>query len=445
MIPNDWQPRAYQRALYNAFGHGKRYQRGSVIWHRRAGKDSTVLNLTARDMFKRVGSYWHLFPEQSQARKAIWNGIDGAGQRIIDQVFPAEVRAGKSEQEMLIRLLNGSTWQMAGSDNYNSLVGSNPVGVVFSEWALANPAAWDYIRPILLENQGWALFITTPRGRNHAYETHLLAQTSDTWFDEILTVDETRVLTAEDIESERAGGMSEAKIAQEYYCSFEAETDEQFVPSDVVQVARKIEAQASPEDPFIIGVDPARFGGDKSAIVIRRGLDARTIAYELHAEVDTMFLAGRVAEKIETLKPGAVFIDDGGVGGGVVDRLKQLQFTCIIPVNFGWKSDRRAIGAPAARDKRSEIWATLREALKGGLALPDDDKLAFELLSPSYAYDAQNAIKLESKDDMRARGVRSPNIADALALTYAYPVQPRSMALERARQAEETYDPIWDR
>ena len=161
-IPHDWRPRPHQLSLFDQFGHGKRYRRGCAVWHRRAGKDSCALNLTARDMFRRVGSYWHLFPEQAQARRAVWNGIDGQGRRIIDQVLPPQVRARTSGQEMLIETLNGSMWQMAGSDNYDSLVGSNPVGVVFSEWSLANPDAWEYIRPILVENDGWALFIYTP-------------------------------------------------------------------------------------------------------------------------------------------------------------------------------------------------------------------------------------------------------------------------------------------
>ena len=131
-IPNDWQPRPHQRSVNAEFGYGRRYQRACLVWHRRAGKDSVALNLTARDMFLRVGTYWHLFPEQAQARRTIWNGIDHKGRRIIDQVLPPAVRRRTSAQEMLIETVNGSVWQMAGSDNYNSLVGSNP-------WASSSP------------------------------------------------------------------------------------------------------------------------------------------------------------------------------------------------------------------------------------------------------------------------------------------------------------------
>lgn len=444
-IPNGWQPRVYQVPLYNRFGFLKPFQRASILWHRRAGKDSTALNLTAREMFKRVGTYWHLFPEQAQARKAIWNGIDAKGRRIVDQFLPPSARDAvqpKSEQEMLLRADNGSTWQMAGSDNYNSLVGSNPVGVVFSEFALSNPAAWDYIRPMLLENGGWALFITTPRGRNHAYDLHMMAQGNDLWFDQILTVDDTGRITPEMIEQERAEGMSEAKIQQEYYCSFEAAADDQFIPSEAVKVGRAMEVHVEPDDPVILGVDVARFGSDKSVIYPRRGRDARTLPVDVFEGMDTMQLASRVAERIKEHGVVQTFVDEGGVGGGVVDRLRQLGFN-VMGVNFGWKSDRRVEGAPACVNKRTEIWATMREALKAGLALPDDDALAFELLAPSYSFTHANEISLERKEDMKKRGVRSPDRADALALTYAYPVLGPSVQQMIEAKAAQDYDPIW--
>lgn len=448
MIPNGWTPRHYQRPFYNDFGFGKVHTRASLIWHRRAGKDSTMLNLTAREMFKRVGVYWHLFPEQAQARKAVWNGIDAEGRRIIDQFLPPEARdvaQPKSEQEMLMRSINGSTWQMAGSDNYNSLVGSNPVGVVFSEWALANPAAWDYIRPMLLENGGWAAFITTPRGRNHAYETHMMALERDDWFAQTLTVDDTNRITPEQIEQERGEGMSEAKIQQEYYCSFEADSESQFIPSNVVMMCRKLEHPVvAPDDPIILGVDVARFGDDKSVIYPRRGRDARTIPFERFEGLDTMQVAARVAERITTIDAAMTFVDEGGVGGGVVDRLHQLGFQQkVMGVNFGWTSDRRVDGSPACRNKRTEMWATMRQHLAEGCALPNDDQLAFELLAPSYTYDPNNAILLEKKDDMKKRGVRSPDIADALALTYAYPVVGQSVAHILEQRSVQEYDPIW--
>jgi len=180
-------------------------------------------------MFKRVGNFWHLFPKQTQARKAIWNGIDGQGRKILNQVFPPEIRTKTQSTEMMIELVNGSTWQLCGSDNYDSLVGSNPVGVVFSEWALCDPSAWAYIRPMLAENGGWAIFIYTARGKNHGYSLAKMAEDNPEWFYQLLTVDDTKredgspVIPPAVIAEERAEGMTEDMIQQEYYCSFDAQ------------------------------------------------------------------------------------------------------------------------------------------------------------------------------------------------------------------------------
>ena len=180
-------------------------------------------------MLQRVGVYWCLFPYQVQARKAIWGGIDAQGRNILDQVFPHEIRKRTSSQEMLIELVNGSTFQLAGSDNYNNLVGSNPVGVVFSEWSLCDPNAWGYIRPILAENDGWAAFIYTPRGKNHGWSLYNMARKSEGWYCENLTVNDTSredgspIITPEVIDQERSEGMEEALVQQEFYGSFEAQ------------------------------------------------------------------------------------------------------------------------------------------------------------------------------------------------------------------------------
>lgn len=171
-----------------------------------------------------------MLPEAAQARKAIWEAVNPhTGKRRIDEAFPRELRTTTRENEMLIKFANGATWQVVGSDNYDSLVGSPPVGVVFSEWALADPQAWAYIRPILRENNGWALFITTPRGRNHAAQFYEGALPDDSWFAEKLTARQTGVFTPEDLDQElreyvREYGPDEgeARFNQEYLCDFHA-------------------------------------------------------------------------------------------------------------------------------------------------------------------------------------------------------------------------------
>ena len=145
ILPNQWSPRPYQRALWEYLAHGG--TRASIAWHRRSGKDDLCLHHAACASQERVGGIWHLLPEYSQARKSIWDAVNPhTGRRRIDEAFPLEMRETTRENEMLIKFKNGSTWQLAGSDNYNALVGSSPCGLVFSEYALANPAAWAYLQ-----------------------------------------------------------------------------------------------------------------------------------------------------------------------------------------------------------------------------------------------------------------------------------------------------------
>ena len=184
------------------------------------------MNFLASRAVQEVGVYWHMLPSAAQARKVIWNGIDGNGRRIIDQAFPPEIVTQRREDEMMLRLFNGSVIQLVGSDNYDSLVGAGTKGVVFSEYAIADPRSWDYIRPMLMENGGWAIFISTPRGRNHFHKLHTGAPES--WFTERLTVNDTfredgvtRIFTAENVEEERNSGMAEEMIQQEYFSSWE--------------------------------------------------------------------------------------------------------------------------------------------------------------------------------------------------------------------------------
>lgn len=220
-LPNNWNPRPYQRAAWEALESGKR--RAALVWHRRGGKDEVALHWSACAAMQKAATYWHMLPQANQARKAIWEAINPhTGLRRIDEAFPHEIRTTTREQEMMIKFVNGSTWQVVGADNFNALVGSPPFGIVFSEWSLCDPASWDYLRPILAENGGWALFIYTSRGKNHGYSLYKMAQRNPSWFHQLLTVDDTKAIKAEVIEEERRSGMSEDMIQQEYYCSFEA-------------------------------------------------------------------------------------------------------------------------------------------------------------------------------------------------------------------------------
>jgi phage terminase large subunit len=227
-LPNDFTPRPYQERLMRYFDLGGK--RAVWIVHRRGGKDLTALHQTCKMMHMRQGVYWHVFPSFAQARKALWEGFTKDGKRIMENVFPGFLepkRKGsivkrKDEQQMMIELKCGSVWRLIGSDRIE-LVGAGPVGLVFSEFALSNPKAWNMIRPMLRENEGWAMFITTPRGKNHAKDLYDTAVKDPTWFCELQTLYDTRAYDPDStIEEERGAGMPEALIKQEYLCDWSA-------------------------------------------------------------------------------------------------------------------------------------------------------------------------------------------------------------------------------
>ena len=227
-LPFNWRPRPYQMAAWRYLEHGGKH--AELIWPRRHGKDEVSLHRTACAAFERVATYWHMLPMANQARKAIWDAINPhTGRRRIDEAFPPELRSVTRENEMFIRFRNGSTWQVVGSDNFNALVGTPPAGIVYSEWALSNPASRAYLRPIIAENNGWQLFITTPRGRNHAHRTFEQAQKTPGAFAQKLGADQAGHMSAEQLEAERLSyigdfGLDEgaALFEQEYLCSWDA-------------------------------------------------------------------------------------------------------------------------------------------------------------------------------------------------------------------------------
>ncbi len=423
-----WRPRDYQIPAWNYFRAGGR--RACLVFHRRAGKDEIILHNFAVSAFERVGNYWHLLPTHVQARRAMWQGVNPktGRRRIFDAFGPyAPGRGGPliksiNDQEMMVEFVNGSTYQVFGSDNFDSAVGSGPVGIAFSEFALANPDAWTYFSPMLVENNGWAAFISTPRGENHLYNLYTETSGDPSWHTELLTVDDTRFISQEELDADlrskqatlgKAAGL--AKWEQEWRCSFTAPTDDSFITFESVLMAQK--RRHSFDDvndrERVIGVDVARYGDDRSVIFKRQG----PLAYapEIRIDISNTDLAGLVAQAAADFKPHQINVD-AGRGEGVIDRLRAMGFK-VNEVNFGGTS-----GDPHCANKKAEMWSRMRAWIDDIGQLPESMDLRRDLITPKYAFNGKDQLTVEGKKDIKKRGYPSPDLADALALTFAAPV-----------------------
>jgi len=227
---NGWTPRVHQMPLWNYLRAGGK--RAFAVWHRRAGKDEVCLHHVAlAALTERVANYGHVLPEFNQGRRAIWGAVNPhSGRRRIDEAFPDELCESKNDTTMTVKFVNGSTWAVLGSDTFDtSLVGASYAGLTFSEYALSNPSVWAYTRPMLEENNGWAVFITTPRGRNHAFEMFKYASKAPSWFCELLTAKDTGMLsdatlaeTLEEMQQLYGADQGTASYRQELFCDWTA-------------------------------------------------------------------------------------------------------------------------------------------------------------------------------------------------------------------------------
>jgi len=214
---------------------------------------------------------------------------------------------------------------------------------------------------------------------------------------------------------------------------FPSASSMQFIGTDLAQNARTRPVPPGLlSDPLIFGVDCARFGGDHSTLAIRCGRDARTRPWKRWHQIDSMTVAGDISLEAKLWKPDAIFVDVGNIGGGVIDRLRQLGHKNVFEVHFGGagRSVEWATGVHInTANKRAEMYASMRHWLGNGGCIPDEQAVEDDLTGVEYTYsDGESAILLEKKSHMKARGLASPDDADALACTFAMPVAPRTVA-----------------
>ena len=432
-----YRPRTWQSEC-----HRNRKRFTVLALHRRAGKtELAIAELVDKALrFQRdLGLFFYVCPLLKQAKTVAWLRLKA---RVAPLVLAG--MAEVNESELWVRFTtNGAMIRIYGADNPDAMRGVRLDGVVIDEVADVKPETWtEVIQPALADRMGWALFIGTPHGINLFSELFFKSRTLADWHAAVYTVYDTDALNPVEVERLRQS-TDENTFKREMLCDFTAAGDNQLISlHDVQQAAgRHLRKDQYEYAAKVIGVDPARFGDDRSVIFARQGL--HTLQPEIYRGIDNMALADKVAAYIERWEPDAVFIDAGN-GARVIDRLRQLHHD-VIEVHFS--------GQPAhARylNKRAEMWFEMRDWLMAGGAIPDITDLKQDLAAPTYKFTPADKIQLEAKDDIKARGLPSPDLGDALALTFAHPVHRSNAVKVRALRLgmpviEEnnalTYDP----
>lgn len=378
-LPHNYAPRSYQIPFLKKWDEG--CNRLMLIGHRRMGKDKTIFAQMPKKMMERVGTYFYFLPTYNQARKVIWNGADREGFRFLDH-FPKEIVKDKNEAEMRITTTNGSILQMVGADNIDRIVGTNPVGVVFSEYSLMKPEVWTLISPILAENGGWAVFVFTPRGQNHAYELLKKAEKNKKWYVEILPVTKTKALPQEILDEERMN-MTEAYYKQEYLCDF---------TENATAVFRNVRSRTYPQHEWAfndngiyqLGVDLAK-ANDYTVITPFDYTTFRVAPQDSFNQIDYTLQKAKIEAAFYRFNKARVVMDATGVGTPVVDDLLNKGIN-IAPFTFSYNT-------------RNELLVNLQILLEQGkISIPDQPELIEELESAIWDITPQGRSKIVVPD-----------------------------------------------
>ncbi len=437
-----YKPRAWQQDC-----HRNRRRFTVLALHRRAGKTELALAELidkALRFAQDLGLFFYVAPLLKQAKAIAWTRLKQKVQPLVLHGL-CEV----NESELWVRMTtNGAVIRCYGADNPDAMRGVRLDGVVIDEVAQIKPEVWDdVLQPALSDRNGWALFIGTPKGVNLFSQLFYAARTKPDWHSALYTVHDTDSLPPSEVARLQAE-MSEVSWKREYLCDFSAAGDEQLISLADVEEATRRHLRREQYDfaPVILGVDPARFGDDRSVISVRQGLLAKD--FRVYTKIDNMALAAYVGQAIADFQADAVFIDAGN-GAGVIDKLRQMGHE-VTEVHFGGRASK-----PRYVNKRAEMWFEMREWLALGAAIPRNTALMQDLAAPIYTFDNQDRVALEAKDDIKKRGLPSPDLGDALALTFAFPVakerdlrrQAAILAGHRAGQFDSdvsvtAYDPL---
>lgn len=428
--PRDWQRQVHtQRKRFNVFA-----------LHRRAGKTEAAIMQLVDDALRfklELGFFAYIAPFLKQAKAIAWVRLK---QKLGPLIERGVVVVNESDLSVRFRH-NGAVIRLFGADNADALRGLRLDGVVMDEVAQMDPEVWEQIvQPTLADRKGWAWFIGTPNGVNLFSELYYgAARDPANWHTAVFTVYDTNALDPEEVERLRLT-MHPMAFAREFLCDFTAAGDNQLISlADIIAAERR---QLIPEDykfaPKIMGVDPARFGRDRSVIARRQGL--LMLPPIVLQGIDNAALVDRViATKLEW-EADAIFCD-AGQGAGVIDWLRRIGH----PVTEVWFNGKPT--KPQYHDKRTEMWCELADWMPMGAMSPDPAQRK-DLAAPTYSFMVGSGKKLlESKDDLYERIHISPDIGDAEALTFAQPVQKKTKeqawfeAQQAVRQSPQDYNP----
>lgn len=408
-----------------------------LVAHRRMGKTVLAVNHLIKQAIcenKERGRYIYLAPFRNQAKTIAWEYLKHFTGGIPDIDY--------NESELSAHLPNGASIRLFGGDNPDALRGVYIDGVIMDEVAQMKPTLWgEIVRPALADRHGWAVFIGTPKGVNlfsKMYDYALAQQQAGNtdWCALLYSVYQTNVISGDELESIKSES-SEAEFRQEFLCDFNAAADNALIPIDLARQAagRNYREDQYMRSPLVFGIDIARFGSDSTVIFKRRGLVALP-PIQLR-KFDNMQVADRIASEIEKDHPDAIFIDQGQ-GQGVIDRLRQLRYN-VTEVPFGGA----AIDSDHYANRRIEMWDQMAKWLQQGGAIPPMVDLQADLCAPTYGFTLGKGTKiLESKDKLKERLGRSPDLADALALTFAAPVHVHNQFRERSFTQRQPYNPL---
>ena len=435
-------PRKWQREVLTQIGEHIAQNKGKLDYDtlrqavssgRGIGKSALVSWITIWMLSTRIGSTTIISANsESQLRSVTWAEITKWLAMAINshwfEVSATRLMPAKWLTELVERDLKkgtrywsveGRLWSSENPDAYAGVHNYDGVMVIFDEASGIDDAIWAVTSGFFTENtpnRFWLAFSNPRRNSGYFYECfHAKREFWRTQVVDARTVEGTDKAVYQQIIDEYGPDSSQAHV--EVYGEFPNASDDQFISAQIVDDAMKRPRYKDQSAPIVLGVDPARFGADATVIAVRQGRDIVDI--KRYRGDDTMTVVGHIIDAIEEYKPAMVVIDEGGVGGGVVDRLKEQRYK-VRGVNFGNKSKNPLMYG----NKRAEMWGAMREWLKSA-SIPSDRMLKSDLISPMMKPDSKGTIFLESKKDMRSRGLASPDAADAICVTFAFPMAHR--------------------